>query len=158
MGRKTEYSERFLDFVEKAETGAIARALAVAGYGTEAALDLDEGVEEGRIADAPVSGATAGRPITITASSVAGLKQGGRSEFITDIQVKKIVKLAKDTGLGLGVTSFIEAATGVPVEFPPTMTEEKDMNKFVLATIRGLTYDEGGTIIQALQKAAEAKE
>ena len=42
-GTKTEYSERFTDFVEKAETGAIARALAVAGYGTEAALDLDEG-------------------------------------------------------------------------------------------------------------------
>jgi hypothetical protein len=50
-GMKSETKAGFADFVEKAETGAIARAVAIAGYGTEDALDLDEG---DRIADSPV--------------------------------------------------------------------------------------------------------
>jgi hypothetical protein len=48
---KTGTRQAFHDFLEKAETGAIGRALALCGYGTEDALDLDE---EGAIADAPV--------------------------------------------------------------------------------------------------------
>ena len=54
-GMKTETKTGFGDFVEKAETGAIARAVAIAGYGTEDALDLDEGE---RIADGPVASRT----------------------------------------------------------------------------------------------------
>lgn len=38
--------------IEKAETGAVGRALSLCGYGTIAALDLDEGDD---ISDAPVS-------------------------------------------------------------------------------------------------------
>lgn len=45
-------------YVEKAETGAIGRALGFAGYGTQFALDLDEADENGNdnpvIADSPV--------------------------------------------------------------------------------------------------------
>jgi hypothetical protein len=42
----------FKDYLEKAETGAIGRALAMCGYGTQFTGDeLDEGV---RIVDAPV--------------------------------------------------------------------------------------------------------
>lgn len=48
-GMKSETRKGFPDFVEKAETGAIARAVAIAGYGTEDALDLDEA-----LADSPV--------------------------------------------------------------------------------------------------------
>ena len=49
-GMKTETRKGFGDFVEKAETGAVGRALARAGYGTEDALDL----EDDRFADAPI--------------------------------------------------------------------------------------------------------
>lgn len=49
-GTKTETRKGFADFVEKAETGAVGRALARAGYGTEDALDL----EGDRYADAPI--------------------------------------------------------------------------------------------------------
>lgn len=49
-GIKTETRKGFSDFVEKAETGAVGRALARAGYGTEDALDL----EGDRYADAPI--------------------------------------------------------------------------------------------------------
>jgi hypothetical protein len=48
---KTERGVDFPDFVEKAETGAIGRALAALGYGTQFAPELNE---EHRIVDAPV--------------------------------------------------------------------------------------------------------
>lgn len=49
---KTEESKSFGDFMEKAETGAIGRALAMLGFGTQHALaDLDEGE---RIVDSPL--------------------------------------------------------------------------------------------------------
>lgn len=50
-GHKSEKAVDFPDFMEKAETGSIGRALALAGYGTKFAIELDEGP---RIVDAPV--------------------------------------------------------------------------------------------------------
>ena len=50
-GVKSEKAASFPDFIEKAETGAIGRALAALGYGTQFAPELDE---EHRIVDAPV--------------------------------------------------------------------------------------------------------
>jgi len=50
-GHKTETPGGFADFVEKSETGAVGRALAMVGYGTQfCADDLSEGE---RIVDAP---------------------------------------------------------------------------------------------------------
>lgn len=54
-GLKMEIKSNFGDYAEKAETGAIGRALAALGYGTLQTFDLEEGIEKGRIADAPVS-------------------------------------------------------------------------------------------------------
>jgi hypothetical protein len=51
-GHKREHKAHFPDFEEKALTGAVGRALLMAGYGTQYALDeLDEGT---RIVDAPI--------------------------------------------------------------------------------------------------------
>jgi hypothetical protein len=50
-GTKSEKAASFSDFIEKAETGAIGRALAALGYGTQFAPELDEAH---RIVDAPV--------------------------------------------------------------------------------------------------------
>lgn len=47
---KKEDSRGFGDFLEKAETGAVGRALAMCGYGTQFTDDLDEG---DRLADSP---------------------------------------------------------------------------------------------------------
>lgn len=53
---KRESKKTFADNIEKGETGAIGRALAMAGYGTQFTGDeLDEG---DRLADAPVDKAT----------------------------------------------------------------------------------------------------
>lgn len=49
---KTETAASFPDYTEKAETGAVGRALALLGYGT--AFTGDELNEEHRIVDAPV--------------------------------------------------------------------------------------------------------
>lgn len=49
---KSETAKSFPDFIEKAETGSIGRALAMLGYGTQFTGDeLDEGT---RLADSPV--------------------------------------------------------------------------------------------------------
>src|SRR5437764_11392043 len=57
-GTKSEKAASFPDYIEKAETGAIGRALAALGYGTQFAPDLDE---QHRIVDAPVDRST---PVT----------------------------------------------------------------------------------------------
>lgn len=49
-GTKHENVKGFADYIEKAETGSIGRALAVAGYGTQFAPELEEG---DRFADSP---------------------------------------------------------------------------------------------------------
>lgn len=49
---KVEDAKGFGDYVEKAETGAIGRALAMCGYGTQFAPELDEA---DRIVDSPVT-------------------------------------------------------------------------------------------------------
>lgn len=48
---KTETPGGFSDYVEKAETGAVGRALAFCGYGTQFAPDMDEGE---RLVDSPI--------------------------------------------------------------------------------------------------------
>jgi hypothetical protein len=48
---KQENKRGFADHMEKAETGAVGRALAMCGYGTQFAPELEEGE---RLADAPV--------------------------------------------------------------------------------------------------------
>ncbi|MBA2678359.1 MAG: hypothetical protein H0U76_08205 [Ktedonobacteraceae bacterium] len=50
-GTKSENAASFPDFIEKAETGSIGRALAALGYGTQFAPDLEEAH---RIVDSPV--------------------------------------------------------------------------------------------------------
>jgi len=50
-GYGSESAVDFADYIEKAETKAIGRALAALGFGTQFALELDEGA---RIVDAPV--------------------------------------------------------------------------------------------------------
>ena len=54
-GTKSEKAASFPDFIEKAETGAIGRALAGLGYGTQFAPELNE---EHRIVDSPVERST----------------------------------------------------------------------------------------------------
>jgi hypothetical protein len=58
-GTKSEKAASFPDYIEKAETGAIGRALAALGYGTQFAPEMDE---RERIVDAPVYPPAAAKP------------------------------------------------------------------------------------------------
>lgn len=73
-------------FVEKAETAAVGRALALLGYGTQFAEELDEDTENGELADSPV---------------------GTSTNLASEKQVKMIRAVARDKGKP---TEDIEAA------------------------------------------------
>lgn len=69
-GTKQESKKDFADFMEKAETGSIGRALAMMGLGTQHALaDLDEGE---RIVDSPVVNPKEASQETVAASESNG--------------------------------------------------------------------------------------
>lgn len=83
-GTKSEKAASFGDFLEKAETGAIGRALAALGYGTQFAGD--EFDERHRIVDAPVDRGVAApesntspEPKSITNGRVAGTNGRART-------------------------------------------------------------------------------
>lgn len=59
-GYGSESSKDFGDFIEKAETKAVGRALAMLGYGTQFAPELDE---EERIVDSPVERKASKEPV-----------------------------------------------------------------------------------------------
>ena len=108
-GTKTETRKGFGDFVEKAETGAVGRALARAGYGTEDALDL----EDDRFADAPVEqerGRGAGAPAS-SPSDPAPQPEYRRDELRDLIQSE---------GLKWGDVRVLMAAVGISEEHPAT--------------------------------------
>lgn len=72
-GTKSEKAASFPDYIEKAETGAIGRALAALGFGTQFAPELDE---EHRIVDSPVKRGFAERNGSTYNSSTAGRQTG----------------------------------------------------------------------------------
>ena len=82
-GLKMEVKSSFGDYAEKAETGAIGRALAALGYGTLQTFDLEEGIEKGRIADAPVKldrDKGNGKTMSQTAKEQEQIQQENRQE------------------------------------------------------------------------------
>jgi hypothetical protein len=87
-GTKCEDVAGFKDYLEKAETGSVGRALAMAGYGTQFALDeLDEGE---RIVDAPQQSHTTPpqAPVRTTSSQSNGNSGLGQKLIILEGFVK----------------------------------------------------------------------
>ncbi len=97
VGHKSETRTGFRDFVEKAETGAVARALALAGYGTEDALELDEG---DHVADGPVSMVVAGQ-ISPEQAGAIGAVQQAIAELMARHQLKESLVDAMARGIGI---------------------------------------------------------
>lgn len=104
-GTKMEKAASFGDYLEKAETGAIGRALAALGYGTQFAPDLDEAH---RIVDAPVDRAPTpvannnGNRANVANNSTANNNNVPRDEnaegSVTEQQVSSIRKLCQHLG------------------------------------------------------------
>lgn len=88
-GTKSEKAASFPDYIEKAETGSIGRALAALGYGTQFAPELDEAH---RIVDAPVDRTPA--PTPTTGNNKSETDEG----TVTEQQVGSIRKLCQHLG------------------------------------------------------------
>lgn len=98
--------------IEKAETGAIGRALAHAGLGTQfAGEDVDEGLEDGQLADSPVQftphpqsrqaqpqGRYVGTP-TPEARAHEPARPAGTDEPATAAQLKAIFGIGRSRGM-----------------------------------------------------------
>ncbi|MBE3560991.1 MAG: hypothetical protein IMW89_17475 [Ktedonobacteraceae bacterium] len=97
-GTKSEKAASFPDFIEKAETGAIGRALAALGYGTQ--FTGDELDEAHRIVDSPVDRSphsANGTNGTISNEQANGASSGSETA-VTEQQLASIRKLCQHLG------------------------------------------------------------
>jgi hypothetical protein len=88
----SETSGDFGDYLEKAETKAVGRALAYMGYGTASAAELDEGE---RIVDAPVT-----RGSQTATSTPPTLSKAGPSTTLLSLRASVDAALAADPDAG----------------------------------------------------------
>jgi hypothetical protein len=109
-GIKTETRKGFGDFVEKAETGAVGRALARAGYGTEDALDLDGD----RFADAPIEQPERGQSNTARAATTRpGGATTGRPRSGDDYRKVELLQVMREHGLEFSDVERYAAVVGI---------------------------------------------
>lgn len=101
-GTKSEKAASFADYIEKAETGAIGRALAALGFGTQFAPELDE---EHRIVDSPIK-----RGVAERGGSPYNATNGGRQ---TGVVTRAAVSGNKTMGNGYQAPMGENAAVAV---------------------------------------------
>jgi hypothetical protein len=99
-GWGSESAGDFRDYLEKAETKAIGRALAALGFGTQFCPDFEFGAAVGRVVDSPVktptrSGANAS-PDRQETASVAAI---GPDQPATQRQLRYLQAVAREAGL-----------------------------------------------------------
>ena len=99
-GWGSESAGDFRDYLEKAETKAIGRALAALGFGTQFCPDFEFGAAAGRVVDSPVkgpsrTGANSGADRQETAS-VAAI---GPDQPATQRQLRYLQAVAREAGL-----------------------------------------------------------
>lgn len=87
-GWGTEASDDFGDYLEKAETKALGRALAALGFGTQFCQDYDFGAEQQRVVDSPID-------IHGSRQRPAGLPR----QEATPRQIKYLHAVAREIGL-----------------------------------------------------------
>ena len=99
-GWGSETSGDFRDYLEKAETKAIGRALAALGFGTQFCPDFEFGAAVGRVVDAPVKVANRSRAATPAerqdTTSVAAI---GPDQPATQRQLRYLQAVAREAGL-----------------------------------------------------------
>ncbi len=156
-GTKHETKQGFFDFIEKAETGSIGRALALCGFGTQFAPELDEGE---RIVDSPItrpsSNATYGNPTPgrmndepRPAASGGAVGNGGyknldfksfgpaatvkQVQFVTDLTVKKLGAHAGDK-----VDVFAKLAEKFGDDLKSASDLSKSRARMIIDTLQGM--------------------
>lgn len=118
-----ESYQDFGDYLEKAETKSLGRALAALGYGTQFCQDFDFGVDKGRIVDSPVD--------FNQRRQGGGQRQAGGPrpmDLLTEKQLKAIYAIGHGRGLGEAeVAKRSHDAFGVA----PEQLERRDASTFI---------------------------
>ncbi|HQX63107.1 MAG TPA: hypothetical protein PK593_06570 [Thermomicrobiales bacterium] len=89
-GWGSERAGDFADYLEKAETKALGRALAAVGFGTQFCWDFDFGVEQQRVVDSPVD---------IRAARDGDPSTNGARLAATDRQLHYLQTIARQAGI-----------------------------------------------------------
>jgi hypothetical protein len=106
-GYGSEDVQGFRDFIEKAETKAIGRALGALGFGTQFTQDFEFGGEQGRVVDSPVARQDAPRAMQ------SGKSGGGPS----DKQMGLIRHLIRSLNLSEEqLNLYVEKEYGAPLD------------------------------------------
>lgn len=99
-GWGSETAGDFRDYLEKAETKAIGRALGALGFGTQFCPDFEFGAAAGRVVDAPVKSAASARGSTAQERqapiAVAAI---GPDQAATQRQLRYLQAVAREAGL-----------------------------------------------------------
>lgn len=99
-GWGTESAGDFRDYLEKAETKALGRALAALGFGTQFCPDFEFGAAVGRVVDSPVKAARAARPAaTGDRNEPAAVSAIGPDQPATQRQMRYLQAIAREAGL-----------------------------------------------------------
>jgi hypothetical protein len=165
-GWGSETKADFGDFIEKAETKALGRALAALGFGTQHAAELDEG---GSVADAPVepkakapTSAAAGAPIPPLPSTNLAKSEPVRAE--ADIDRDDASRRLKAAAKTKGMTAI--ALVDLAQRAWPHITTTEQMGTLTTFQLDRLTdvvtgesiIDSGGRIVPAPEQATIAAE
>lgn len=102
QGTKTETPKGFADYIEKAETGSVGRALALCGYGTQFAQELEEG---DRIVDAPKELRKPQEPTSA--------QPPADPLIISEAQLKRLYAIQKKSGIPEDAMKAIGQAMGI---------------------------------------------
>lgn len=144
-GHKSEQKGRFGDFLEKAETGAIGRALAVAGYGTQFEPEFDE---EERIVDSPMPAPSrkkqenvgdeepspkATKPFATLAEDLSAVRQAPKLAPTQTIAPTNSITIPKGEGGVYTVTTVIDTAIQKPSDRDALNKRITAMSKVVIA-------------------------
>ena len=126
-GTKMEKAASFPDFLEKAETGSIGRALAALGYGTQFAPELNE---QHRIVDSPVDRAPA---------AYEGNGSNGNASFTP----MRPTAMSNNTNGNGTSSSAASAAVETPTDTTMTVTDQQISSIRKLSEYLGKAEPEG---------------
>lgn len=99
-GWGSEGVDDFRDYLEKAETKALGRALAALGFGTQFCPDFDFGAAQGAVVDAPIDFAsTRGRRLAEGRSAESDRRVASLTQPVTPRQLKFIQAIAREKGM-----------------------------------------------------------
>jgi len=116
-GWGSEAVDDFRDYIEKAETKALGRALAALGFGTQFCPDFEFGAAAGRVVDAPIDFASSrGRQAVQGTEAAAGRRLAVVDQPATQRQLKFIHAIAREAGLDEdGLRAEVERRFGTPL-------------------------------------------